>query len=69
MDTNNNIEKEILALVKQNPKVSLIEYENYFSQLKYNPNASKSDIAFFMPPTKSYAPRLQLNTARCLKKF
>lgn len=67
MDTNNNIEKEILALVKQ--KVSLTEYENCLSQLKYNPNASKSDIAFFMPLTCSYAIGLRLNTARCLKKF
>lgn len=66
MDTNNNIEKEILALIKQ--KVSLTEYENCLSQLKYNPNASKSDIAFYAL-TCSYAIGLRLNTAHCLKKF
>ncbi|WP_104747516.1 chromosomal replication initiator protein DnaA [Helicobacter cetorum] len=48
MDKNNNIEKEILDLVKQ--KVSPTEYDSYLSQLKYNPNASKSDVAVFMAP-------------------
>ncbi|GAA8732732.1 chromosomal replication initiator protein DnaA [Helicobacter pylori] len=69
MDTNNNIEKEILALVKQNPKVSLIEYENYFSQLKYNPNASKSDIAFFYAPNKVLCTTITAKYGALLKEI
>lgn len=69
MDTNNNIEKEILALVKQNPKVSLIEYENYFSQLKYNPNASKSDIAFFYAPNQVLCTTITAKYGALLKEI
>ncbi|WP_104761218.1 chromosomal replication initiator protein DnaA [Helicobacter cetorum] len=44
----NSIEKEILDLVKQ--KVNPSEFESYLSQLKYNSNKSKSDIAVFSVP-------------------
>ncbi|MDU9799206.1 DnaA N-terminal domain-containing protein, partial [Helicobacter pylori] len=67
MDTNNNIEKEILALAKQ--KVSPIEYENYFSQLKYNPNASKSDIAFFYAPNKVLCTTITAKYGALLKEI
>ncbi|AFI05927.1 chromosomal replication initiator protein DnaA [Helicobacter cetorum] len=67
MNTNNNIEKEILELVKQ--KVSPIEYESYLSQLKYNSNASKSDIAFFYAPNMLLCKHIQSKYSPLLKEI